>query len=131
MNFWSIICQFLSHFWQFFPQFLYRMFCHFNYLLKYCWKSIVKSIIFSIISWYGLVEPGFESSLNPSLNSEGEGLSRVWTQAYNWQIWGSVSDPCLCLVQLELHMDGDELWSNLKVSSDFPTKYGSKTLNNP
>ena len=93
----SIICQFLRNFWQFFPQFFYKMFCQFNYLLNYCRKSIVKSIIFSIIAWCGLVEPGFESSLNPSLDSEGEGLSRVWTQAYNWPIWGSVSDPCPCL----------------------------------
>ena len=96
VNFWSIICQFLSNIWQFVPQFLYRMFGQFNYLLKYCWKSIVKSIIFSIIAWCGLVKPGFESSLNPSLNSEGEGLSRVWTQAYNWPIWGSVSGSCPC-----------------------------------
>ena len=72
------------------------MFCQFNYLLNYCWKSIVKSIIFSIIAWYGLVKPCFESSLNPSLDSKGKGLSRVWTQAYNWPIWGSVSDPCPC-----------------------------------
>ena len=71
------------------------MFCQFNYLLKYCWKSI----IFSIIALCGLVEPGFESSLNPSRNSEGEGLSRVWTQAYNWPIRGSVLDPCPCLVE--------------------------------
>ena len=74
------------------------MFCQFNYLLNYCWKSIVKSIIFLIIAWCGLVEPGFESSLNLSLESEGEGLFRVWTQAYNWPIWGSVSDPCPCLL---------------------------------
>ena len=97
VNFWSIICQFLSNVWQFYPQFFYEMFCQFNYLLNYCWKSIVKSIIFSIIAWCGLVEPGFESSLNPSLDSKGEGLSRVWTQAYNWPIRGSVSDPCPCL----------------------------------
>ena len=97
VNFWSIICQFLSNCWTIFPQFFYKVFCQFNYLFNYCWKSIVKSIIFSIIAWCGLVEPGFESSLNPSLDSEGEGLSRVWTQAYNWPIQGSVSDPCPCL----------------------------------
>ena len=97
VNFLSIIHQFLSNFWQFFPQFFHKMFCQFNYILNYCWKSIVKSIIFSIIAWCGFVEPGFESSLNPSLDSEGKGLSRVWTQAYNWPIRGSVSDPCPCL----------------------------------
>ena len=75
--------------------------CQFNYFVNYCWKSIVKSIIFSIITWSGLVKPGFESSLDPSLDSEGEGLSRVWTKAYNWPIQGSVSDPCPCLVQTE------------------------------
>ena len=72
-------------------------FCQLNFLLNYCWKAIVKSIIFSIITWSGLVERGFESSLDQSLDCECEGLSRVWTQAYNWPIWGSVSDPCLCL----------------------------------
>ena len=100
VNFWPIICQLLSNFWQFFSQFFYKMFCQFNYLLNYCWKSIVKSIIFSIIAWCGLIEPGFELSLNPSLDSEGEVLSRVWTQAYNWPIRGSVLDPCPCLLQL-------------------------------
>ena len=98
VNLWSIICQFLGNFLPFFPQFFYKMFCQFNYLLNYCWKSIVKSIIFSIIAWCGLVEPGFELSINPSLDSEGEGLSRFWTAAYNWPIRGSVSDPCPCLL---------------------------------
>ena len=85
------------------PLIFYKMFCQFKYLLNYCWKSIVKPIIFSIIAWCGLVESGFESSLNPSLDSEGEGLSRVsslsGTQAYNWPIQGSVLDPCPCQFQ--------------------------------
>ena len=59
LNFWSIICHFLSNFWQFVPQFFYKIFCQFKYLLNYCWKSIIQSIIFSIIAWCGLVEPGF------------------------------------------------------------------------
>ena len=73
------------------------MFCQFNYSHKYCWKSIVKSIFFSFIAWCGLVESGLESSLNPRLNSKGKGLSRVWTQAYNWPIRESVLDPYPCL----------------------------------
>ena len=42
-----------------------------------------------------MVEPGFESSLDPSLDSEGEGLSRVWTQAYNWTL---AQFPCLLYI---------------------------------
>ena len=104
MHFWWILVKYLSilkTISQFFPQLFYNFFFQFNYLLNYFWKSIVKSIIFSIIAWCGLVEPSFESSLNPSLDSEGkcEGLSRVWTQAKNLPIRGSVSDPCPCLEQ--------------------------------
>ena len=42
-------------------------------LPKKFFKAIVKSVIFSIIACCDLVKPGFESSLNPSLDSEGEG----------------------------------------------------------
>ena len=86
-----------------FLQFFLKKNCQFNYVLNYCCKSIVKSIIFSIITWSVLVEPGFESSLDPSVDSEGEGPSRVWTQAYNWLIRWSVSDPCPCLVCTALY----------------------------
>ena len=128
VNFWSIICQFLSNFWQFFPQFFYKMFCQFNYLLNYCWKSIVKSIIFSIIAWCGLVKPGFESSLNPSLDTEAEGLSRVWTQVYNWPIRGSLLDPCPCLdyvivIKNFLNLEGHQNWSYLTATASQAQHY--------
>ena len=64
-------------------------------------SMLILVIIFSIIAWCGLVEPGFESSRNSSLDCEGKGLSRVGTQAYNWPIWGSVSDPCPCLYPVQ------------------------------
>ena len=70
-------------------------------------KEFVNFIIYSIIvecqlsSLYflnfcmtDLVKPSFESSLYPTLDFKGKGLSSVWTLAYNWPIWGSVSDPC-------------------------------------
>ena len=40
-------------------------------------KYIIKSQVFN------MVDPGFQLRVGPSLDSEGEGLSRVWTQAYN------------------------------------------------
>ena len=62
---------------QLFTQLLLEVKCQGNYLLNYYWKSNVKAIIFSIITWSGLVKSGFESSLGSSLDSEGKGRSRV------------------------------------------------------
>ena len=84
MTFWSIICQFLCNFGiyfilfflstQLFTQLLLEVKCQGNYLFNYCRKSNVKGIIFSIITWSGLVESGFESSIGPSPGLRGRGL---------------------------------------------------------
>ena len=84
--FWWIVSQLYFNslvIFDSFSHFFLKDVCQIKYLLNYCWKSIVKSIIFSIILWSDLVEPGFESSLDPTLDSEDEGLSRVWTRACN------------------------------------------------
>ena len=46
-----------------------------------------------------MVKPGFELSLDQSLDSEGKGLLRILTEAYNLPNRGSVSDPCPVLGQ--------------------------------
>ena len=83
----SIVKYFFSFFSQFFlkivlssqlfTQLLLEVKYQGNDLLNYYWKSNVKAITFSIITWSGLVKSGFELSLGTSLDSEGEDWSRV------------------------------------------------------
>ena len=55
---------------------------------KYMIESQIPSQVFN------MVDPGFQLSLGPSLDSEGEGLSRVWTQVHIQPFQRSVSDFC-------------------------------------
>ena len=92
VNFWSIIRQFISNWTDFSPfflkivlssplftQLLLEVNCPGNYFLNY------------YLRWFGQGRFWVKS------RSKGEGRSRVWTQAYNQPIQGSVLDPRTCL----------------------------------